>query len=347
VSEAALTLTGCSKRFGAREVLRDVSLTLRCGEVTAALGRSGAGKSTLLRAIAGLERIDSGEISGPAGILSGGDAQGRAIHLPPERRRVGLVFQDYALFPHLTAVQNVMFGLRRMDRDARRARAMALLESVDLADRANTHPHALSGGEQQRVALARALAPAPQIVLLDEPFSGLDSALRESTREMALAALKASGAAALIVTHDAHEAMLTADALALMADGRIVQQGAPDDLYRRPASAAAARLLGDVNEWPGSVRGGLLDTPFGALAAPGMPDGAHAIALVRPEGMTLSPGGDHTIAERRFAGAEALLRVRAPDGTQWRACAAAAMAPQPGASVSVALDPALSSAIPA
>ena len=334
----ALIVDKCCKRFGAREILRDVSLTLHPGEVTAALGRSGAGKSTLLRAIAGLERIDSGEIRSSAGVLSGA-----GVHLPPERRRVGLVFQDYALFPHLTALQNVMFGLSGMEKEARRARALALLESVHLADRAAAHPHALSGGEQQRVALARALAPAPEIVLLDEPFSGLDARLRESTREMALAALKESGAAVLIVTHDAQEAMLMADALALMADGRIVQQGAPDELYRRPVSAAAARLLGDVNEWSGVVTDGALQTPFGPAPAAGVNEGTQATVLARPEGVALLPSSHSpfVVTDRRAAGSEALLRVRAPDGTEWRARMGGAIAPKAGATVSVLIDPTL------
>ncbi len=342
MSNPALSVRACCKSFGGRAVLRDVDLDLESGRVTAALGQSGAGKSTLLRAIAGLERIDSGEIRNPDGVLSGPGA-----HVPPERRRVGLVFQDYALFPHLTALQNVMFGLSGMTREAKRARAMTLLDSVRLADRAGAHPHALSGGEQQRVALARALAPSPDIVLLDEPFSGLDARLREATRDMALSALKESGAAVLIVTHDADEAMLMADALALMAGGRIVQQGEPDALYRHPASAEAARLLGEVNEYSGQIAGGALETPFGPVPAPGLGEGAAALALVRPEGVVLSPaaGAPHTVSERRSAGAEAVLRVRAPDGTEWRARMPGGAAPHAGDAVSVRIDPDLATAL--
>ncbi len=340
----ALTVTKCCKRFGDRDVLRDVDLTLQPGAVTAALGQSGAGKSTLLRAIAGLERIDAGEIRSAAGLLSGD-----GVHVAPERRRVGLVFQDYALFPHLTALQNVMFGLSGQDKAASRARAMALLDSVRLADRAGAHPHALSGGEQQRVALARALAPSPDIVLMDEPFSGLDARLREATRETALAALKDSGAAVLIVTHDADEAMLMADELALMDGGRIVQQGAPDALYRHPVSPAAARLLGDVNEWRGKVEGGQLGTPFGPVPAGEVPNGADAVALIRPEGISLLPSshGAATVSERRAAGADAVLRITADGGLEWRARMQASIAPKAGDRVSVLIDPALAPVLPA
>lgn len=334
----ALAIRGACKAFAGRPILRDVSMSLRTGRVTAALGRSGAGKSTLLRLIAGLERLDDGEITAGDRILSG-----PGTHLPPEARRVGLVFQDYALFPHLTALQNVMFGIAKLEKSERRARAMSQLEAVHLADRADAHPHALSGGEQQRVALARALAPSPDIVLLDEPFSGLDARLREATRETALAALKESGAAVLIVTHDSQEAMLMADDLVLMAHGRIVQAGDPDTLYRQPVSADAARLLGEVNEWRGQVRGGALPTPFGPVPAHGLDDGRSAVALVRPEGVSLL-GSSHSeivVSERRSAGADAVLRVRAPGGEEWRARMPAARAPKQGDSVSVLIDPAL------
>jgi len=338
MSETVLYARDVEKSWKGRKILNGASLALKLGRVTAVLGPSGAGKSTLLRAIAGLERIDRGLIQAGDETLSSA-----LIHVAPERRDIGLVFQDYALFPHLTALQNVMFGLGRMRRARRRERASALLAAMQLSHRAHAYPHALSGGEQQRVALARALAPDPRLILLDEAFSGLDARLRESMRESTLAALRESGAAVLIVTHDAEEAMFMADDLALMIDGRIVQTGACEDVYLNPVSLAAARLLGDVNHWAGPVADGAIDTPFGRIAADPALEGERAVALARPEGVRLAPSetGAAEIVSRRAGGSEILFEIRAGSGELWRARTPVAEAARIGDRADVTLEPAL------
>lgn len=295
--DAAVVVSQATRRFGARTAVDRADLTLHPGRITALLGPSGCGKSTLLRMIAGLEPLDGGRIQG--GDLWSADARAGT---PPERRDVGLVFQDYALFPHLTVLQNVAFGLRDLPRGERKARAMTLLESVHLADRADAWPHALSGGEQQRVALARALAPQPRAVLLDEPFSGLDRHLKAEVREGLVAALRQAGAAVLIVTHDAEEALLTADDLALMSEGRILQTGAPQDCYRRPVSLTAARLLGEVETLPAVVTGGVAVSALGSAPAPDLLDGP-ALVAIRPHDLVLTTDtGQAEVREVRFGG---------------------------------------------
>jgi iron(III) transport system ATP-binding protein len=283
-----------------------VDLTLGCGSVTALLGPSGSGKSTLLRAIAGLEALDAGTIGFAGEIWSG-----PGIHRPPEVRRCGVVFQDYALFPHLNALDNVAFGLKTLPRPERRKRAMGELERVELGHRAKAFPHELSGGEQQRVALARAVATDPDVMLLDEPFSGLDRRLRAELRDTTAKALKASGAATLIVTHDADEALSLADTIALMTDGKIIQIGSPDQLYLKPSSVAAARLLGDLEVFTGQVSANSVQIPLGLVRAPSSLDGTRVKVIIRPEGISVATGTDDgvpaTITERRLAGGHARL----------------------------------------
>ncbi|MEO1169146.1 MAG: ABC transporter ATP-binding protein [Pseudomonadota bacterium] len=343
MTDPLLSARRLTKSWHGRPVLRAVDLDLRKGEVTAVLGPSGAGKSTLLRAIAGLERVDSGTIASDGRMLTDG-----AVRVQPEDRNIGIVFQDFALFPHLTALGNVLFGLRRHPRAARRTMAMEKLAAVELADKADAYPHTLSGGEQQRVALARALAPEPEIILLDEAFSGLDARLREALRETTLDALKASGAAVLIVTHDATEAMFMADDLALMVDGAIIQSGPPATVYSNPVAANAARLLGEVNEWTGPVQSGVLATPFGSIGAPDIEDGATATALVRPEGVGLTGAASegHEIVSRHVLGAATVFAIAAPTGEIWHARMATATAPD-AARVAVTLDTNLASVVPA
>lgn len=338
-----LTTRGLTKYWQSRTILDAVDLDLVKGRVTAVLGPSGAGKSTLLRAIAGLETVADGTIACDGQMLTD-----KAIIVPPEKRNIGIVFQDFALFPHLTVLDNVTFGLRRMPRSARRDIAMSALDTVELTDKADAYPHMLSGGEQQRVALARALAPEPEIILLDEAFSGLDARLRDALRESTLQALKGSGAAVLIVTHDAAEAMFMADDLVLMADGRIIQSGPPDSVYAHPVSAMAARLLGEVNEWHGTVSGGVLATPFGAVETVGIGDGAPAMALVRPEGVLLERDGAARIeiVNRRLLGASSIVSIAAPSGEIWRARMKTADVPD-GDDAAVRVDPALARVVPA
>ncbi len=283
-------------------------MSLHAGRIACLLGPSGGGKSTLLRLIAGLESVDAGEI------VSGGSVISRAgFTLPPERRDIGLVFQDLALFPHLTAAQNIGFGLKALSSDARRERVALLLEQFRLAPRANAYPHTLSGGEQQRVAIARALARQPVAVLLDEPFSGLDGRLKEEVRGSVVDGLRRAGAAAMIVTHDPEEALLVADELVLMAEGRVLQTGSPDECYLRPASLGAARLLGEAIAVDAAVRDGVVESAFGRFAAPARPDGA-ACLLLRPESFRLDPSGAPVrVLANRFAGAFWELTVALDD----------------------------------
>jgi len=329
---AALEARNVRRAYGRAVAVEDASLTLNPGRLTCLLGPSGCGKSTLLRLIAGLEPVDAGEIVAGGQVLS---SPGR--HVPPERRDVGLVFQDYALFPHLTVADNVGFGLKA-PRAERRAAALALLRRVRLEHRADAWPQALSGGEQQRVALVRALARKPAAVLLDEPFSGLDGMLKAEVRDATLAALRAAGAAVLIVTHDAEEALMIADDLALMSEGRILQAGEPRQVYAQPASLAAARLLGEIDTFQATVRGGVADTPFGSLPAPGRPDGP-ALAAARPEAFRLSDSGTPArVLEARFAGSSVAVTLQSDEA---RAVARfrPADAPSTGEEVRVTLDP--------
>jgi iron(III) transport system ATP-binding protein len=269
-----LQVTGLTRRFGGRAVVDAVSLKVRAGQVMCLLGPSGCGKSTTLRMIAGVERPDGGRV-----VIDGVEVFGPARNVPPEGRGVGLMFQDFALFPHLTVAGNIGFGLR----GEKAARVGELLEKVGLAGFGGKHPHELSGGEQQRVALARALAPRPRVMLMDEPFSGLDNRLRDGIRDETLDVLKAEGAAVLLVTHEPDEAMRMADEIALMRDGRIVQQGAPYNVYNAPVDRAAAAFFSDINVIRGVSKGALTETPFGAFLTPGQAEGAAVDIVIRPQ----------------------------------------------------------------
>lgn len=314
MTEPILTVRQARFVRGRNEILRGIDLDLAQGAVTALLGPSGSGKTTLLRIIAGLERLDGGEI------LSGSEPlDGRKNWVQPNRRGFGLVFQDGALFPHMTALKNVAYGLSHLKGDKRRAEARVWLDRVDLGHRADAYPHELSGGEQQRIALARALAPQPRLILLDEPFSSLDRALRAELRQRTAQLLAASGISALIVTHDAEEAMELASTIALMQDGRILETGTPDALYTTPGSRAAARLLGAVNAWSGPVRSGTIETPIGRFDAPGFAEGETAHVLVRPEHVGIGAGEDFTIVRRVFGGRTGELHAIANDGSEWHA----------------------------
>jgi|CXWL01.1.fsa_nt_gi iron(III) transport system ATP-binding protein len=308
-----ITLTNVSRLYGAAAALNDVSLTAPSGQVLALLGQSGSGKSTILRLIAGLEPVDAGEIRLGDDIAS---APGRT--LAPEHRRIGMVFQDYALFPHLTAIGNVMFGLDHIPRDVREDAALAWLVRVGLGHRAKAFPHELSGGEQQRIALARAMAPKPRAVLLDEPFSGLDPVLRGELRDVTLDALRTAGTTAIFVTHDAEEALLVSDRLAILKAGKLLQEASPRTAYDHPASLDAAAALGPINVFRGAVSDGRIATPFGAVDAAGLSDGATADAVARIEAVSLHPGAGARVLDRRPNGAQDLVRVEA-QGIVWRA----------------------------
>jgi iron(III) transport system ATP-binding protein len=280
----ALSLEHVSHAYGAVRAVRDVSLSLAAGELVCLLGPSGCGKTTVLRVTAGLETLQEGRV-----LIDGRVVADDRQQEPPEARNVGLMFQDYALFPHLSAAHNVEFGLRGMSGADRRARAAAALRQVGMESQANAFPHTLSGGQQQRVALARALAPQPRIMLLDEPFSGLDVRLRHQVRDDALHVLKSSGAATLMVTHDPEEAMFMADRIAVMHDGRILQAGPPTDLYYAPADAFVAGFFGEINRLRARVRHGCVATVLGEIEARGFADGLPVEVLIRPEGVKLQP----------------------------------------------------------
>jgi iron(III) transport system ATP-binding protein len=310
---SSVILSHVRRAYDGAAALDDVFLAAPEGQVMVLLGPSGSGKSTILRLVAGLEPVDAGEVRIDGDIVS---APGRT--LPAEERRVGMVFQDYALFPHLTAGANVAFGLDKLGRAERQAQAINWLDRVGLKHRAHAFPHELSGGEQQRVALARALAPKPRAVLLDEPFSGLDPVQRTELRDASLAALGETRTTTLFVTHDAEEALLVADRLAILKGGKLLQEGAPREAYDRPGSIDAAAALGPVNVYEGRAENGAIATPFGAIAAPELNSGAAAHAVVRAEALTLMPGARARVLEVRPHGAHDLVRIEA-NGVIWRA----------------------------
>jgi iron(III) transport system ATP-binding protein len=279
----ALALDRVTHHYGRLRAVDAVSLTIRPGEVVCLLGPSGCGKSTVLRIAAGLEELQQGRVLMDGRVVADG-----AGALPPEQRGVGLVFQDYALFPHLTVLDNVGFGLHHLPAEERRRRALDALTQVGMAASAAAFPHTLSGGQQQRVALARALAPGPKVMLLDEPFSGLDARLRDQVRDDTLHVLKSSGTATLMVTHDPEEAMFMADRIAVMRDGAIVQEGTPAELYFHPVSAFVAAFFSQVNRIQSTVAGGAAATPFGPVPAPGLAEGSPVEVLIRPEALRLA-----------------------------------------------------------
>ncbi len=293
-----LELSGLTKSYQdpAQPALHDISLTIATGELVSVLGPSGCGKTTLLRLIAGFERPDAGTIRVGERVVAG------PRWVPPEARGIGFVFQDYALFPHLTVTQNVAFGLPHLGRKARRKRTQEVLNLVGLTIFAARYPHQLSGGQQQRVALARALAPEPAVMLLDEPFSNLDAALRNSTRKEVRRLLKLAGVTAILVTHDQEEALSFAERLVLLRAGELEQQGAPETVYARPRTAFAASFLGTTNLLRGDACGDLARTPLGTLTLIRQAQGSVLLSL-RPEDVTFAGHGLRgRVVTREFRG---------------------------------------------
>jgi iron(III) transport system ATP-binding protein len=320
---ASLSFEHVERRYGDALALDDVSLAIAPGEVVCLLGPSGCGKTTLLRIAAGIERPTSGRV-----LINGQEVAGPNRFVPPEERSVGLMFQDFALFPHLTIINNVAFGLKALPKREALREARAMLTRVGLAHLSDAYPHILSGGQQQRVALARAIVPRPAVILMDEPFSGLDVQLRDSMQEETLALLRETRATAVIVTHHPEEAMRLADRIAVLRRGRLVQTGTAEDLYNRPAELFVARLFSEINEIAYRTRSGVIDTPLGKVPAPGIAEGQTAILGLRERGIRVTdagqglPGrilhakflGDIALLEVGVQGFDAPLRVRTPEG---------------------------------
>ncbi|MBM4436866.1 MAG: ABC transporter ATP-binding protein [Actinobacteria bacterium] len=304
----ALRCRELSKRFGDVQAVDDVSFEVAEGSLFALLGPSGCGKTTVLRLIAGLETPDAGLIE-----IAGSIAQSARTQVPPERRHVGLVFQDYALFPHLDVRANVAFGLAGAN--GRDARVDEVLAQVGLTELARRMPDELSGGQQQRVALARALAPRPRLVLLDEPYSNLDAALRVGLRLEVRAILRAAGATAVFVTHDQEEALSLADVVGVMMEGRLVQIGTATEVYRRPASRVVAEFIGEVNLLPGQGIGRAVVCDLGTVVVPEPLIGPVDV-LVRPEALRLSadPRGQGVVTGHAFYGHDQIVHVRLDSG---------------------------------
>ena len=294
--------------------VNDVSFSVNAGDVVTLLGPSGCGKTTLLRLAAGLERPLAGEIW-----LDGKRVSDAALMTPPEKRGVGFMFQDYALFPHLKVIENVVFGLPEKGSLATR-RALDVLAEVNIQELADSYPHELSGGQQQRVALARALAPKPSVILLDEPYAGLDSRLRERIRDQMLHVLKATKTAVLMVTHDAEEAMFMSDRIVVLRDGTVTQTGRPVNLYCQPNSAFVAEFFGEVNRVNGIVRNGRIETPLGKFNAPAkMEEGDLASIVIRYEALRIelesSVEANAVVMEARLLGRASLIHLSVPTGT--------------------------------
>ncbi len=335
-----LSLRALTRRYGESVALKSIDLDVEPGEVVSLLGHSGCGKTTLLRIAAGVETASEGTV-----LIDDKPVASDDVFLPPEKRNIGLMFQDYALFPHLTLLKNVMFGLSALNRNVAMDEARAALARVGLERLMNSYPHEVSGGEQQRAALARAIVPRPGILLMDEPFSGLDARLRDSVRDETMAVLRETGATALIVTHDPEEAMRMSDRIVLMRRGAIMQNGSAEELYNTPQSLFAARFFSELNEIDGIVNNDRVLTAIGDFDAGGRADGSNVTVAIRPQGVLLSAGSDGEgiagrIMSRRFLGEVDHFDV-AVDGLEAYLLARARTDGilTPGAEVEVQFDP--------
>ncbi|MGD9796691.1 MAG: ABC transporter ATP-binding protein [Acidimicrobiia bacterium] len=312
-AQPAIAAVGIRKVFGATVAVDDATVTVEKGQLVALLGPSGSGKTTLLRIVAGVEVPDGGTVT-----INGRTVCGPGTWVEPEQRRVGMVFQDGALFPHLTVRANVAFG------QPRAGRVEECLELVGLADRARSYPHELSGGERQRIALARALAPEPDVVLLDEPFTALDAALRVALREEVAAILADTGTTALLVTHDQQEALSLADVVVVMRDGAVEQIGAPESVYLSPVNRWVAEFLGAADVLPGAVRGGTVECELGRFPAGGAAEGRVDV-IVRPESLAIASAAHPdpaagtvraTVLGRSYFGHDQLVRLALASGRE-------------------------------
>jgi len=302
------------KKFGELEAVKDVDLSIARGEFFSLLGPSGCGKTTSLRLLAGLEELDAGEIS-----INGETVATPHMSIPPEKRGVGIVFQDYALFPHLTVFANVAFGLYGLSKEAIKMRVGEMLSLVGLQHSAGQYPHELSGGQKQRVALARTLAPCPSVILLDEPFSNLDAELRDALRLETKEILRASGSTVILVTHDQEEALSLSDRVGVMNGGRLEQVGTPYEIYHQPATRFVANFVGKADFFRATIRSGHIVSNIGSfpLECKSYIKGGEVDVMVRPDDVTLTPDplGAGTVVEARFLGGDAVYRVVLPDQT--------------------------------
>jgi iron(III) transport system ATP-binding protein len=293
------------------KVIRNISFDVKEGELLCLLGPSGCGKTTTLRLIAGLETPDSGTVS-----INGANVSTNSFVLPPYKRDIGFLFQDFALFPHLTVKNNIAYGLKHLSKAEVQIRTTDILGQIRLEDHSDKYPHMLSGGEQQRVALARALAPEPSLLLMDEPFSGLDTSLREKIREETLQILKERGVTTVLVTHDPEEAMLIADQIVLMNEGNIVQCGIPSDIYHQPTNIFSAEFFGNINKVDGEVEGSKISTDIGTFSNKNFPSGSKVDVLIRQDGIRISPdiesssfNGNLRVCDVRYSGNSSLVSI--------------------------------------
>lgn len=336
---SSLSFQDVDVHIGGRHVLKNIDLELAPGEIVCLLGESGSGKSTVLRVAAGILPVQGGQILVNDTVVSSPD-----MLMPPEKRGIGLMFQDFALFPHLSVLENVAFGLDPLERKEALSQARSALKRVGLDDREKDYPHMLSGGQQQRLALARTFAPRPGILMLDEPFSSLDARLRESVRSETLAILRETRATTLIVTHDPEEAMVLGDRIALLAAGRVVQIDTSSAIYHHPVDLAVARFFSPLTEISAVVNQGSVITPLGRVPTPGRSDGEKVIIAFRPVGCLDITRENHGIAGRiiskrealgvdiyeiQVQGVEAPIHIRAPSKAQM----------QPGSDIMLTLKP--------
>ncbi|MGH9040028.1 MAG: ABC transporter ATP-binding protein [Acidimicrobiia bacterium] len=312
LSGAALVIERLQKRFGSTVAVEGVSIDLAAGEHLALIGPSGCGKSTMLLMIAGLLAPDSGVIRIGDRVVTG-----EGTWIEPDRRRVGMVFQDYALFPHLTVAGNIAFGLDRLPRRDQTARVADVLELVSLSALSGRYPHELSSGQQQRIALARSLAPAPDVILLDEPFSNLDRALRDTLRTETKAVLRRAGATAVLVTHDHSEALGFGDRVAVMQGGRVLQIGSPQEVFEMPEDGFVAGFLGAADFLPARRAGAdRVTSPLGTIGSLTVPEDGELTLMVRPHDLTFEPDekGWATVSSREYQGVSAIYELTADSG---------------------------------
>ncbi len=339
----SLELINITKKFDSQNVVENLNLSILPGKVTCLLGPSGCGKSTTLRIAAGLETQDSGIVKINGNLIS----EPKVCHLPPEKRNIGFMFQDFALFPHLNVKKNIEFGFTRNKYESLdNFSSDYLLKKIGLDGFQQKYPHTLSGGEQQRIALARAISSIPMVMLMDEPFSGLDKRLRDEIRDETIELLKEEGVAVLIVTHEPEEAMKMADKIALMRDGEIIQQGSPYNIYNKPTDKNAAAFFSDINVLNGIVKDGRTETPFGPFITPGYQENSRVEIIIRPQHLKIDfdrngKGPNSTIQDgvpakgkvffSRFLGKESIIELRMEtDGSKLKASIPGVFLPDKG-----------------